>query len=111
MEACGFLFGRDGRVEEAIQVKNRAADNGHFVMDPPEQVRALYEIQDAQLDVLAVYHSHPAGPAGPSATDSRELSSTGWDQVILHPVGGSWRIRGFIWAEGTYRSLPIDIVG
>ncbi|MGA9533620.1 MAG: M67 family metallopeptidase [Anaerolineales bacterium] len=110
-EACGFLAGRDGQVEQAIRILNQAAESGRFSMDPADQVRAHYRILDEGLDLMAVYHSHPAGPVRPSATDERELGGMGLVQVIVHGTQGGWELRAFCWSRGSFQSLPVGIDG
>jgi proteasome lid subunit RPN8/RPN11 len=38
-------------------------------MDPAEQLRVFNEIDEAGLDLVAIYHSHTRSPAYPSSTD------------------------------------------
>ncbi|RME48739.1 MAG: M67 family peptidase [Chloroflexi bacterium] len=40
-------------------------------MDPQEQLRIFKELEAQGWDVAGIYHSHPASPAYPSATDMR----------------------------------------
>lgn len=38
-------------------------------MNPKEQIRALRDIRESGLELLAIYHSHPISDAWPSAHD------------------------------------------
>ncbi|MBZ9712075.1 MULTISPECIES: Mov34/MPN/PAD-1 family protein [Deinococcus] len=40
-----------------------------YLADPGHLLRAWRAMQAEGLDLVALYHSHPRGPAGPSATD------------------------------------------
>jgi proteasome lid subunit RPN8/RPN11 len=71
-EACGLLAGRSKWVEKVVPVTNVAHSKYRFRMDPAEQVQTLFEFEGLGLDLLAVYHSHPLGPAVPSSTDLEE---------------------------------------
>ena len=72
-ECCGVLAGRDGVPTELYPLPNIAPGNRLYEIDP----HALYELEfrtlpDRQLEVLAIYHSHPATEAYPSATDQAQ---------------------------------------
>ena len=69
-EVCGWLAGRDGKVERLYPVANAAADRRReFVMEPEAQLRTMREIRGAGLELTGTYHSHPAMPPRPSARD------------------------------------------
>jgi proteasome lid subunit RPN8/RPN11 len=101
-EVCGVLGGRHG--EESHATASRRAENvaatprTRYELDPAEQLRLLDEIEEAGDDVVGFYHSHPAGPAGPSETDAAQATWEGYSYVIVdlsgEPVVGSWRWTG-----------------
>ncbi|HEY3317981.1 MAG TPA: M67 family metallopeptidase [Coriobacteriia bacterium] len=68
-EVCGILGGKDGRVERVLPLTNAAASPEFYEVIPEEQLAAYADLYDAGLVALGVYHSHPASPARPSATD------------------------------------------
>lgn len=68
-EACGLLAGRDGRAARFYPVENIHHSPVVYEMEPVQQVRAMLDIEAAGLELLAIYHSHPHGPARPSPTD------------------------------------------
>lgn len=45
-----------------------------YEIAPTEELELLERIDDAGLDVVGFYHSHPRGPSAPSATDAREAA-------------------------------------
>ncbi|MDW8328208.1 MAG: M67 family metallopeptidase, partial [Anaerolineales bacterium] len=71
-EACGLLGGRAGVVEQVIAVENAARSPVRYRMDPARQLEAMLAIEAAGLELTAIYHSHPNGPATPSLTDIAE---------------------------------------
>ena len=81
-ETCGMLGGRDGRVLKIYPIANAAQNRvTHYLMDGGEQLRAMQDMDDNGLDILAIYHSHPASPPYPSETDLRDA----WDSALQEP--------------------------
>ena len=68
-ECCGMIGGRDGVAEVVYRATNIEASPFMYVIDPREQLRIMDEIDDAGLDLLAIYHSHTRSVAYPSRTD------------------------------------------
>ncbi len=74
LEACGLLAGRNGSVKKVLPVRNQAQSPVRFVMDPYEQLQAFEWIDSQELELVGIFHSHPAGPETVSATDIREAA-------------------------------------
>jgi proteasome lid subunit RPN8/RPN11 len=68
-ECCGLLAGRDGEVLGVIQTTNADGSPTSFRVDPLELLRAFEGMEYAGLDLVGIYHSHPASPARMSPTD------------------------------------------
>lgn len=69
-ECCGILLGRDGRILETLPAANVAADpRRRFEIDPQALVDAHRAARAGGPLVIGYYHSHPTGPAEPSAAD------------------------------------------
>jgi len=97
LEACGLLAGKNDRVERVLFVQNQAQSPVRFVMDPIEQLKAFDWIDDNGLDLLSIFHSHPAGPETVSPTDIAEAA---YDvvHIICSQKDDQWKLRGF-WIE------------
>ena len=67
-EGCGLLVGRQV-AERFIPVTNTSASASHYEMDPAELINALRDVRPSGEELIAIYHSHPHGPAEPSKTD------------------------------------------
>ncbi|MCK4911846.1 MAG: M67 family metallopeptidase [Thermodesulfovibrionales bacterium] len=70
-EACGFLFGRQGRVEQVRPILNTDPSPVSYSFDSSEQFRVMGEMESQGLELLGIYHSHPESPPIPSLTDIR----------------------------------------
>ena len=84
-EACGFLAGRD-RVTHFLPLDN-AADTPRtlFESSPRSTLAAYRRMRELNLELLAVYHSHPTSPPAPSKTDKERHDLPGILCVIVSP--------------------------
>jgi proteasome lid subunit RPN8/RPN11 len=106
-EACGLLAGRDCRVEMTLPVPNAEHSPTRFRMDPLRQWRAFERIDQAGLELLAIYHSHPQGPDHPSPSDIAECLYP-VVQVICFRVQGRWQARGFRIEHGIVTEISLE---
>ncbi len=83
VEACGILAGEPPRVRKLYKMTNADHSSDHFAMAPAEQFKVVREIRASGLQMLAIYHSHPATPARPSAEDIRLALTPGVVHVIV----------------------------
>jgi proteasome lid subunit RPN8/RPN11 len=99
-EACGMVGGRATspfyQAVEVIPISNELHSSQRFRMDPHEQLHAFMTFEENGLELVAIYHSHPSGPEGPSSTDIAEAYYPDTIQLIWRPVGDQWRCRGFL---------------
>lgn len=109
LEACGLLAGKNDRAEKIFFVPNQAQSPVRFVMDPYKQLRAFDWIDSNNLDLLAIFHSHPAGPEVVSATDIAEAA---YDviHVVCSRAQHRWKARGFWIKEGQASEVNIQVV-
>lgn len=76
-ECCGLLLGH-AKVEEARPAANVAPDRRRlFEIDPQALVDAHRAARQGGPSVVGYYHSHPTGPAAPSATDRAMATGDG----------------------------------
>ncbi len=93
-ECCGYLRGREGRVEEMFRAQNPRRSPYGYELDP-KSLLAANELDDQGYDV-AIYHSHPRSPAEPSQTDINLATYPHWTYLIVsladEPHVRAWRI-------------------
>ena len=97
LEAYGLLAGKNNWVEKVLLIENQARSQVRFRMNPKEQLDAFHWIESNQLDLIGIFHSHPAGPETVSATDLEEVAYT-VPQIVWSRLKGKWVARGF-WIE------------
>jgi proteasome lid subunit RPN8/RPN11 len=88
-ECCGLLVGRGGRVEFSVAMANVARGISRFEIDPAGHIalRRVLRSMTPPLEIVGVYHSHPRGPAVPSATDAAEAWYPEWLHVVVGLAG------------------------
>jgi [CysO sulfur-carrier protein]-S-L-cysteine hydrolase len=83
-EACAVLFGKteDGNaiVKKVFLTKNIENSSVNFTISPEELILAYSTAERENLDVSAIFHSHPGSVADPSSTDKRymEINPVPW---------------------------------
>jgi proteasome lid subunit RPN8/RPN11 len=68
-ECCGMIASRDGEAVRVYRARNAAASPYRYELDGAEQYRIQMEIEEAGLDLGAIYHSHTRTEPYPSQTD------------------------------------------
>lgn len=108
-EACGILAGKIDTVNEVLAITNQLRSPSRFRMEPAEQVRAFTEIETKGLELLGIFHSHPA-PPGTADASLAELSPTDIaeaaypvTQVLWSRAKGPWEANGY-WIEDNHVS-------
>ena len=111
VEACGILAGGDDKVKKLYEMTNIDNSSDHFMMEPAEQFKVVKDIRSAGLEMLAIYHSHPATPARPSAEDIRLAFMPDVTHVILSLQDSNCPVvKGFLIEDGVVTAMPVKIV-
>lgn len=108
-EGCGLLATEGERAVRLFPGANLAASATSYTMDPREVLGALLEIEARGWRLGAIFHSHPDGPAWPSATDLREAYYPEALTVIVSLAGPAPRAAAFALGDGVAREAPLLI--
>jgi proteasome lid subunit RPN8/RPN11 len=105
-EICGILLGKEGGgrrvIRRVISLDNsfEAEERYHrFLITPEDMLTAERLAQQARIDVLGVYHSHPDEEARPSTYDRDHAAWTSWSYIIVSVRNGrvdtlrAWNLR------------------
>ena len=68
-EGCGLLVGRQAAATRFLPMENAAGSETAYEMDPGQLIHNLRDLRGTGEDLVAIYHSHPRGPARPSRHD------------------------------------------
>ena len=98
-ECCGMVASRNGDAVKVYRATNAEASPFRFVIDAREQFEIHNEIEAAELDLGAIYHSHTRTDPEPSQTDIN--FSKAWPGVL-------WIIVGLAGGEPEVRTWRID---
>jgi predicted GIY-YIG superfamily endonuclease/proteasome lid subunit RPN8/RPN11 len=103
-ECCGLLLGHE-TIEHAQPAANVAKDRRrHFEIDPQALVDAHRAARAGGPGVMGYYHSHPLGPAAPSATDRALAPGDGRIWAIVGQDGVTF------WRDDQHGFAPLPYV-
>jgi proteasome lid subunit RPN8/RPN11 len=111
IEACGYLAGINNEVVNYYPMHNIDQSNEHFTFDPQEQFDVMKKVRTEQLEILAVYHTHPESPARPSAEDIRLAFDPGIVYVILSLLEDKKNIKAYKIIKGQVTEKKLIILG
>jgi proteasome lid subunit RPN8/RPN11 len=115
-ECCGFLLGifdnaQVTQVRRATNLNQERTDR--FEFDPKEYMQVQLEADDAELDIIGIYHSHPNWPPIPSQTDM----ASAFENIfyLIASVHEGMPLNTNVWQladEGLrrFRWVPLEIV-
>jgi proteasome lid subunit RPN8/RPN11 len=109
-ECCGMVATRDGIAVAVHRTRNIHASPLRFEMDPVEQLRVLDAIEDAGLELGAIYHSHTRSEPYPSLTDvnlARWWPEPLW--VIVGLAGAEPEVRAYRIADGEITDAELEV--
>src|SRR5690606_2867790 len=101
--------GTAGVVTRVIPITNSLHSPVRYRMDAQEQLDALLWLEDNQQEMLAIYHSHPAGPQHPSATDIAEFAYPPALTLIWSPGAAGWLMRAFAIEGDHVREVRVQV--
>lgn len=107
LESCALLAGRisndDVVVNEVIVAKNADRSQITFSIEPSELLDAYNKAEALGLDIIAIFHSHPA-PAKPSSTDAKYMEINPIPWLIMSTTNNEMKAFRF---DGTIYELEI----
>lgn len=111
LEACGLVAGAGGESTHIFPIENELKSPLRYRLAPKQQLAAFMEMEERGWEMLAIYHSHPAGPPTPSRTDLAEAYYPEPVQLIWSPVGGEWACHAFLFKDGGAVEVHLRIAG
>ena len=95
-ESCGLLLGENDAVAEILPMRNVDESPLTFSIESTELVDAYNLAESKGLQVIAIFHSHPAQPS-PSSTDIKfmEINPVVW---LIYSTT-EWRLKAYVYDE------------
>lgn len=88
-ECCGLLAGRIqdgiGVVSTRFAIFNEAASPSEFLASAEDMLAAFRTMRHNNLELLAIYHSHPVSQAVPSR---RDVEQNHYGEAVVHLIVG-----------------------
>jgi proteasome lid subunit RPN8/RPN11 len=112
-ECCGMIGTRDGTAVVVHRTENADHSPLRYTIEPRDQLRAVNAIDDAGLELGAIYHSHTRSDPIPSQTDINMAAN--WPDPIYLIVGvkdpDNPDVRGWRIADGGYEPVELTVEG
>ncbi len=99
-ECCGLLIGSGRTIDEAVRAGNiDPRPRVRYLLEPATHIFTNRRLRGSGRAVVGFYHSHPASPPVPSATDIDEACYPALISLIVslrgaHPEIAVYRIEG-----------------
>ncbi|MDQ3727204.1 MAG: M67 family metallopeptidase [Thermoproteota archaeon] len=109
-ECCAFLLGQhneDGKVAIILRMRNIDESPVSFSIDPAELLNAYTLAETKGMEIIAIFHSHPA-KASPSSTDIKymQINPVAW--VIYSTTEN--QIRAFVYENEDIREIGLKTI-
>jgi [CysO sulfur-carrier protein]-S-L-cysteine hydrolase len=108
-ECCGMIAARDGRAVAVHRARNAAASPLRYEIDPKELLSIFRGIEDAGLDLGAIYHSHTRSAPEPSQTDVNLAFYPEAVYVIVGLKGAEPDIRAWRIVDGAVSETALEV--
>ena len=110
-ECCGLLVGTAARIEEAVPARNVRASPFRYQIDPADHFALIRRVRRERRAIVGGYHSHPAGPSSPSATDLAEAHDPEWLHLIVSLADDAGaEVRGYRISNSSVLEVPLETV-
>jgi proteasome lid subunit RPN8/RPN11 len=108
-ECCGMIATRDGEAVTVHRATNAAASPLRYEIDGAEQYRIQMAIEDADLDLGAIYHSHTRSAPYPSQTDINLAFYPEALYIIVGLAGEEPDVRAFEIRDGQVSDAELEV--
>ena len=107
-EVCGLVTGRDGVATAVYPGRNISPTPADTYELDHYTLARMIDYEDAGLELVAIYHSHPCGPETPSPTDiAHAYYSESVYLIVSLATSDRPVVRGFRIAEERVREIAI----
>jgi proteasome lid subunit RPN8/RPN11 len=108
-ECCGMIATRDGVAVKIYPAENAAASPLRYEIDGAEQYQIQMAIDDAGLDLGAIYHSHTRSDPYPSQTDINLAFYPDAVYLIVGVAPEATQVRAFEIRDGQVSEVELRV--
>jgi [CysO sulfur-carrier protein]-S-L-cysteine hydrolase len=108
-ECCGIVGTRDGRAVTLYPLRNAAASPLRYEIDPKEQLQVFEALDEAGLEIGAIYHSHTRSAPEPSQTDINLAFYPDAVYVIVGVAGEEDDVRAWRIVDGKVSTASLEV--
>jgi proteasome lid subunit RPN8/RPN11 len=108
-ECCGMIASRDGEAVKVHRATNAAASPLRYEIDGAEQYRIQMTIDDEDLELGAIYHSHTRSEPYPSQTDINLAFYPEALYVIVGVAGDEPDVRAYEIRDGQVSETGLEV--
>jgi [CysO sulfur-carrier protein]-S-L-cysteine hydrolase len=110
-ECCGIVSTKDGEAARVYRTTNTEASPFRFVIDPKQVYDVHAEIEDAGLELGAIYHSHTRSEPYPSQTDINFAAQwPGVQWIIVGTANGDPQVRNYEIRDGQVSDAELNVI-
>ena len=107
-ECCGVLGGKGSVVTSVHPLTNDLASPTRYFANPHELFTAVRKMQNAEEEMIGIFHSHPTSPPQPSPTDREENGYPGLYYFIISLLDEEPAVRCYVMTEdGEFSSVEM----
>jgi proteasome lid subunit RPN8/RPN11 len=109
VEVCGLIGNDVSDHKDYYAIENVAQEPGcRFLMDAPQQIKAMKQMRERQQQLFAIVHSHPTTDAHPSALDIKENSYKDAFYIIISlNTRGVLEMRAYTPLQDSMREIEL----
>ena len=108
-EACGILAGKENKASKIYKMANIEKSPVSYFMDSKEQFKVMKDIRENNLEMVAIFHSHPSSPAYPSNKDLNLAFYEDSIYIIVSLIESEPAVKGFLIKEGKIKEVTIAV--
>ena len=109
VEVCGLIGSDSENNKNYYRIDNVSKNPScRFIMDAPQQIKAMKKMRDKQQELFAIVHSHPTTNAQPSLLDIEESSYKDAYYIIISlNTKGVLEMRAFIQQKENMQEIDL----
>jgi len=109
IEVCGLIGNSAENNKDYYSIDNVSKNPScRFIMDAPQQIKAMKKMRDKQQVLFAIVHSHPTTNAQPSLLDIKESSYKDAYYIIISlNTKGVLEMRAFTQQKESMQELGL----